>query len=130
MMNINDDLHNSTFHNNVYQALKNRAKKAQSHVLTCNNNKCSKNFTINTTEWIDDKNENWLLNLSCSICNAKWSICSVCNNFKTKLIEKRQIDLHRNRYHKKKIYNQKGIYHKYRVIVLTKNKNSVCKIMP
>jgi hypothetical protein len=49
----------------------------------------------------DKVDADWLMHLSCSVCNKTWAICTVCNKFKTKMTNNCMISIHRSTYHSK-----------------------------
>ena len=80
--------------------LRKLAPNAKCSTLTCIDNRCSNNYETNTTQFVKcATNDEWLLNLSCKVCKNRWSICTTCSNFKTKLLNNRMISLHRCTYH-------------------------------
>lgn len=78
--------------------LRNAAPDAKSYVLKCNKDTCSKS----KIRWHRDNIHHWLIQLQCMNCNSEWSICSACYNFQVELRSKRQINMHKNTYHKVK----------------------------
>lgn len=94
MVKIEDDLE--------FKLLQEKAPSVKVFVLLCSNYDCTRHFTKNTTKWQDDMNHEWLLNLTCTVCNATWSICYHCNKTKTKFVNTKQINMHKLTYHGKK----------------------------
>ena len=92
-MNNNND-------NEEYISLRKRAPYANDSVLHCEDNACSDNFSFSTVEWGMDHETSWLLHLRCKVCKKQWKICATCNNFKVRIISKRQLSNHSNTYHK------------------------------
>ena len=85
-----------------FMLLRRIAPHAKSSVLICSDHNCTNNYETNTTKYYHDEHEGkWLMNLSCTICGNKWSICVACIQFKNKLLNDRMISLHRSNHHNK-----------------------------
>jgi hypothetical protein len=82
-----------------YNALRDLAPNAKSHVLICDDNSCTNSFTNITTQWKVDDERKWLVHLKCTKCQSKWSICCKCDNYKVKMKTRRQLLHHYNIYH-------------------------------
>jgi hypothetical protein len=94
MLRIYDDI--------LFQSLRKIAPKANITVLQCTNQACTDNFSKNTTTWEVDKDNDWLMRLTCSRCKSQWAICNACNKFKVMMKSKTQINMHRNTHHSSK----------------------------
>ena len=77
--------------------LRNVAPYAKIYVLKYQNEQFHSGTTI---RWHYDDKLNWLLHLKCTNCNDEWSVCSTCINFHVGFKSKRQINMHKNTYHK------------------------------
>ena len=80
--------------------LRDAAINVQSHLLLCDNARCTEQFTKSSTIWEKDNNYDWLLRLKCIKCKTKWAICCKCKSCTKALTNNRQISLHKNTYHK------------------------------
>ena len=102
MVTIEDDVE--------FLKLQDKAPNVKIYVLLCDNYDCTHHFTKNTTTWQVNMKHEWLLNLTCRVCNTTWSICCHCNKTKSKFLTTKQINMHRLTYHgnkrKKKIIDQ------------------------
>lgn len=94
--------YNDQYYDDNFKLLRKKAPTAMSYVLSCANIECTSNYTINTTSWYEDKDDSWLLHLSCKRCNAKWCICRSCKMFKVIMKSNRQICVHRYSFHTEK----------------------------
>ena len=81
-----------------YMKLRSVAPDAKSYVLKCDKDMCSKS----KISWNRDDIHNWLLRLKCMNCKSEWSICSTCYNFQVQLRSNRQLNMHKNTYHRLK----------------------------
>lgn len=99
----------STIDNDIkFKELQAKAPHAKLGVLLCDNHRCNHHFSMNTTIWNEDDNYPWLLNMSCTVCKSTWSTCWVCIKTKSKLINTKQINVHRLSYHNlKKMGNKR-----------------------
>lgn len=79
--------------------LRNAAPDAKIYVLKCNKDLCAKS----KIRWHRDDIHNWLLRLQCMNCHSEWSVCSTCYNFQVELRSKRQLNMHKNTYHRSKV---------------------------
>ena len=95
--------------NDDYISLCNKAPNVNDIVRHCDDNVCSKNYEISTVKWSIDNEFEWLLHLQCQVCLKKWNICATCQNFKVRIINKRQLSNHKNTYHKIKMLKKRKI---------------------
>ena len=90
------------YKNKKYIQLRELAPNAKFSVLFCSDLNCTNHYEVFTTIHERDKiDTDWLLHLSCSVCKQTWSICTLCNKLKVKMITNRMISLHRSTYHGK-----------------------------
>ena len=64
------------------------------YVLLCSNIRCTNNYQTVTTSWSKNKEFSWLIDLKCTKCKKKWSICSHCSNVKTGFDNTNQVKQH------------------------------------
>lgn len=94
----------------MFKELQAKAPNAKLGVLLCDNHRCNHHFSTNTTIWNEDDKYPWLLNMSCTVCKSTWSTCWLCIKTKSKLINTKQINVHRLSYHNlKKLDNKRPI---------------------
>ena len=90
------------YKNKKYIQLREIAPNAKFSVLICSDLNCTNHYEVFTTIHERDKiDTDWLLHLSCSVCKNTWSICTLCNKLKVKMITNCMISLHRSTYHGK-----------------------------
>jgi hypothetical protein len=90
-----------------FKELQAKAPNAKLYVLLCDNHRCNNHFSKNTTIWNEDVTHPWLLNMSCTVCKSTWSTCFQCIKTKSKLVNTKQINVHRLSYHNVKKLSSK-----------------------
>ena len=70
-------------------------------LLICEKTVCTKNSTVMPTAWCFDDQTSYLIRIQCVCCKNEWMVCKKCK-LKKKLVQKRQINSHRWKYHERK----------------------------
>lgn len=88
-------------------------------LFICEKTVCTKNSTIMPTAWCFDDQTSYLIRIQCVCCKNEWMVCKKCK-LKKKLVQKRQINSHRWKYH-----DRKGLVGSNETCMLFKANNEV-----
>jgi hypothetical protein len=105
-----------------FRELREKASNAAKHILMCSNLGCTNNYMIPTTSWSINEDKKWMINLKCSVCPFRWSVCCKCENVKVRLVTSMQIRNHHNSSHK-----EAGIARKMKRKTVSNNESSTKK---